>query len=138
MKKYALLLTVCLVVSLMSSCGKPDSIMTIKSPTEGVYYTIEISKAGGPTSDTTRVYAHLERKGKAKKILVLDGENLTVTKIIWKNPHDATICLDGGITDTFRNEVTLIIGDGPDDSETIYNHLQEHCITSPTAVPNGT
>jgi hypothetical protein len=32
--------------------------------------------------------------------------------------------LDGGITGTFRSEVTLISGNA---SETIQNHLQEHC-----------
>jgi hypothetical protein len=125
LKTYGLLTATCVIVSLLSGCSKPDSVTTIKSPIEGMFYTVEISKAGGPTSDTTRVYAHLERNGKAKKILVLDGENVKVARIIWNNPHDATLCLDGGITDTFRNEVTLIVGDAPNDSETIHNHLQE-------------
>jgi uncharacterized protein YceK len=138
MKKSYLLLAVCLVVTLMSGCSKPDSITTIKSPTEGLFYTVEIFKAGGPTSDTTRVYAHLERNGKAKKMIVLDGENVTVSKIRWNNPHDTTLCLDGGITDTFRNEVTLIVGDTPDDSETIHNHLREHCDSTSTISPNAT
>jgi hypothetical protein len=137
MRKYSTVLAACLVITLMSGCGKRDSITTIKSPIEGVFYTIEISKSVGLASDTTRVYAHLERDGKARKILVLAGEDLTVAKIIWNNPHDATLCLDGGITDTFRNEVTLIVGDNPDDSETIYNHLRDHCNASPTASPNG-
>ena len=127
MKKYSLIISLFLMVSFVSGCLKPDYVTMTKSPIEGVFYTVEVFKTGGPTSDTTRVYAHLERKGKAKKLLVLEGGNLTVAKIIWNNPHDVTLCLDGGITDTFRNEVTLIVGDGPDDSETIYNHLQEHC-----------
>lgn len=50
---------------------------------------------------------------------MLDRGNLTVKTIIWNDPHDATLCLDGGITETFRNHVTLIVGDAPDDSETI-------------------
>ena len=70
-------------------------------------------------------------------MLVLDGENLMVTKIIWNNSHDVTICLDGGITDTFRNEVTLIVGDGPHDSETIYSHLLESCKATPTSAQTG-
>ena len=98
---------------------------------------METFKAGGPTSDTTRVYAHFERNGKAKKLLVLDGENLTVAKITWSNPHDAILCLDGGITDTFRNQVTLIVGDAPDDSETINNHLREHCDSTSTITPSA-
>jgi hypothetical protein len=55
------------------------------------------------------------------KTAVLSGENVTVAKVIWNNPHDATLCLDDGITDAFRNEVTLIVGYGSDDSETIDN-----------------
>jgi|GEM_PF-2115951 len=138
MKKFCVFLIVCLVIGLTSGCSKPNSVTTSKSPTDGLFYTVETFKAGGHTSDTTRVYAHLERNGKAKKMLVLDGENVTVQKISWNNPHDATLCLDGGITDTFRNEVTLIVGDAPEDSETIHNHLQEHCDSSSTTSPNAT
>jgi hypothetical protein len=138
MKKLFVLSTICLMLFLVSGCSKPDEVTTIKSPTEGVFYTVETFKAGGPTSDTTRVYAHMERHGKDKKLLVLDGENLTVTKIIWNNPHDATFCLNGGITNTFRNEVTLIVGDTPDDSETIHNHLSEHCDSTSTTSSNAT
>ena len=126
------------MVSLISGCSKPDQVTTVTSPMQGVFYTVELFKTAGPTSDFTRVYAHFERAGKAEKMLVLDGENLTVTKIIWNNPHDATLCLDGGITNTFRSEVTLIVGDAPDASETIYNHLGEHCgSVSATAAPTG-
>jgi hypothetical protein len=136
MKKSSIFVSLYLTVTCFTGCAKPDHVTTTNSPIKGVFYTVEVFKAGGPTSDTTRVYAHLERNGKTKKMLVLDGGNLTVAKITWNNPHDVTLCLAGGITDTFRNEVTLIVGDGPDDSETIYNHLQEHCNASPTAVPN--
>ncbi len=125
MKRYCLLTV--LLGSFISGCAKPDRVITIKSPTVGVFYTVETFKAGGPASDTTRVYAHFERNGEAKRLLVLEGGNLTVKKIIWNDPHDVTVCLDGGITETFRNHVTLIVGDAPDDSETINNSLQEHC-----------
>jgi hypothetical protein len=137
MKKYSLLISLYLMADLVSGCAKPDHVTTTKSAVKGVFYTVEVFKAGGPTSDTTRVYAHLERNGKAKKMLVLDGGNLTVAKIIWNNPHDVTLCLAGGITETFRNEVTLIVGDDPDDSETIYNHIEEHCNASPVSSPDG-
>ena len=138
MKRLFLLATMCLAVVMVSGCSKPDGVTTVNSPTKGFFYTVETFKAGGPTSDTTRVYAHLERNGKDKKLLVLDGENLTVAKIIWNNPHDATFCLDGGITNTFRNEVTLIVSDTPADSETIYNHLREHCQSTSTTSSNAT
>ena len=129
-KILGIFLTTSLMVSLMG-CNRPDSVTTIRSPLGGVFYTVEVSKSSGPTSDFTRVYAHLERNGKAKKILVLDGENLTVGPILWSTPHDATLCLQGGITDTFRNEVTLIVGDTPADSETIHHVLQEQCKVAP-------
>jgi hypothetical protein len=137
MKKLYLLPTVYLVVVLMSGCAKPDSVTTIKSPIEDVFYTVETFKASGPTSDTTRVYAHLKRNGRDKKLLVLEGENLTVATIIWKNSHDATFCLDGGITDIFRNEVTLIVGDTLNDSETIYHHLRERCDPTSSTSSSG-
>jgi hypothetical protein len=124
MKRYGFFTVLCLIVSFVSGCGKPDLVTTMKSPIDGVFYTVETYYGHGPSSDTNRVYAHLERNGKAKKMLVLEGENLTVAKITWDSPHEATLCLDGGITGTFRSEVTLISGDT---SETIHNHLQEHC-----------
>jgi hypothetical protein len=130
-KKGGLLTTTCLTASLISGCTKPDSVAIIKAPVEGVFYTVEVFKTAGPTADTTRVYAHLERNGKARKILVLDGENVTVGKIIWNNPRQATICLDGGITDVFRNEVTLIVGDSVGDSETIHHQLRDCTATTP-------
>jgi hypothetical protein len=135
--KKACLVLLCLMIVMVSGCAKPDSVITIKSPTQGVFYTVETFKTSGPTSDTTRVYAHFERNGKDKKLLVLDGGNLTVAKIIWNDPNDATLCLSGGITETFRNQVTLIVGDAPDDSETINNHLQEHCDSTSTISPNA-
>jgi hypothetical protein len=138
MKKQMFLLSVSLILVLLSGCAKPNQVTTVKSPTAGLFYTVELFKNAGPTSDFTRVYAHLERDGKAKKMLVLDGENLAVGKITWNDPHDATLCLESGITDTFHNEVTLIVGDTPEDSETIRNHIDEHCNAGPaTAAPTG-
>ncbi len=137
MKRNSLYLGMFLVLISMLGCGRSDSILILKSPIEGVFYTVETSKAAGPTSDTTRVYAHLERGGKAKKILVLDGSDMTVSKISWDNSHNATLCLTGGITSTFRNQVTLIVGDTPEDSVTIHNHLDEHCDSSSMTSPNA-
>jgi hypothetical protein len=106
------------------ACAKPNAVRVFNSPTNGVFYTVETYYGHGPSSDTTRVYASLGHGG--EKMLVLEGENLTVTKVMWEGQHAATLCLDGGITGTFRNEVTLISGTA---SETIHNRLQEHCST---------
>jgi hypothetical protein len=107
----------------------------MQSPAEGVFCTVETFYGhGAADSDFTRVYAHLERSGKSKKVLVLSGTNITVSKIIWTSPHEDTICLEGGITDTFRTAVTLFAGDA---SETIRSHLDEHCNDVPATAPNG-
>ena len=135
MNKRSSLTLLCLLSVIIAGCSKPDHVTTIKSPIEGVSYTVETHYGhGAVNSDYTRVYAHLERTGKATRVLVLSGENLNVSNIIWANQHENTFCLNGGITDTFRNEVTLIAGDA---SETIHSHLQEHCNTLPTAGPNS-
>ena len=118
-------------------CGKSDSVQIVKSPIKGLFYTVELSKAAGPVSNTTRVFAHLERGGKSKKILVLDGSDMTISKITWNNPHDVTLCLAAGITSTFRNQETLIVGDTPADSITIHNNLDEHCNATSTITPNA-
>lgn len=132
MRKHRFFSSTSLIFVLLSGCSKPNQVTTVNSPTAGLFYTVETFKNAGPTSDFTRVYAHFERSGKAKKMLVLDGENLTLAKIVWNDPHDATFCLAGGITDTYHNEVTLIVGDTPEDSETVYNHIDEHCAGAPT------
>jgi len=125
MKKILLWLAF-LHIGFVTGCSKPNTITTFKSPMDGLFYTVETYYGSGPSSDTSRVYAHLERDGKTERMLVLEGENLTVKGITWDSPHAATICLEGGITGTFRSEVTLISGKT---SETIQNHLQEHCKT---------
>ena len=97
----------------------------IKSPIKGLFHTVETYYGHGPMdSDFTRVYAHLERDAKSDKELVLDGEYLEGSTIIWNDPHNATICLKNGITDIFHNEIVFATGNS---SETLYYHLQEQC-----------
>ena len=122
--RHVFLPVVLLTSLVLLACAKPNAVRTFNSPTEGVFYTVETYYGHGPSSDTTRIYANLGRD--SKKVLVLEGENLTVTNIMWEGQHAATLCLDGGITSTFRNEVTLISGGI---SETMHNRLQEHCST---------
>jgi len=119
-----------LLLSIVASgCSRPVKVNTFKSPTEELHFTVETYDGGpGPIgSDVTKVYAHFERHGKSTRIPVLEGDSLTVSKIIWNAPREDTICLDGGTTDVFHNQVTLILDDSPGGSETIRNHLDEHC-----------
>ncbi len=105
---------------------KPDHVTTIKSPTNGFYYTVEtyLAKGGPPSPGDTLVYANLHRDGELARMLVLEGEELTVTRVIWNGPYEATICMDGGDTDTFRNHVTLNLAGA---SENVDTHLDDDC-----------
>jgi hypothetical protein len=90
-----------------------------------MFYTVETFYGHGALeSDYTRVYAHLRRDQSSERILVLSGGYLELRKVVWTSPHEDTFCLGAGRTDTFRNEVTLIIGN---ESETVRNHLDERC-----------
>ncbi len=107
----------------LSGCRKADHVATIKSPLDGVFYTVEVFHGIGLSPDVTRVYAHFERDGRSsRKFLVIDGEDLEFSKIAWDDPHNVTFCMKSGSTDSFRSEATLSIGLT---SVTIYNHLQE-------------
>ncbi len=107
------------------SCAKPDRVDTFKSPSPDVFYTVETANGhGAVSSDFTRVYAHLESNGKSDQKLVLDGEYLVIGRVSWVNSNEVNICLSSGLTNSFRNEVTLIAGNR---SETIRTHLQEQC-----------
>jgi len=110
-------------------------VETFQSGVQGVFITVETYNGGpGPLgSDTTKVYAHFQRHGKSTSIIVLEGD-IVVSKVIWNSPHDDTLCLDGGFTDIYRNQVTLILGNTPGDSVTIHSHLNEHCPCETPAV----
>ena len=125
-ERLAMLLSLSLV---MSGCTRPYNVKTFKSPAAGVFFTVETYDGGpGPLgSDIIKIYAHFERNWKSTRLSVLEGDSLTISKIIWNTPSDDTICLNGGITDRFSNQVTLILGDTQQDSVTIHNHLDEHC-----------
>jgi hypothetical protein len=124
-----------LLVCDIVGCAKANHVTIIKSPTPGVFFTIETFYGRGAVdSDFTRLYAHFDRNGSNKRILVLDGENLTIPKIVWIGPREDTICLKGGITNTFRNEVTLTAGNA---SVTVRNHLDEDCDTAQQTSDHG-
>lgn len=109
---------------LLAGCSKPDMVLIFPSPAEGLFYTVEEYRAGGPVSDTVRVVAHLERNGASDSMLVLDGGDITVKAVRWDSQNEVTICIEGGITNTFRNQVTLF---AEQLSVTIRNRLDERC-----------
>lgn len=123
--KGPVLRLLCLSVFLVAGCAKPDHVVTIRSPDPGLFYTVETYYGHGAVSnDSTSVYAHLEVAGGTDKKLVLDGEYLENSQVVWTGKEDVTVCVTGGVTSSFRNEVTLSAAGV---SKTIRNHLQEHC-----------
>ena len=124
-KKNVRLICLLSVLGIISGCAKPDSVETINSPTEGVFYTLEHFNGRGPgDSNSTRVYAHFRYEGASDKELVLDGTNLAISQITWDGPHDVTICVQRGATNTFRSEVNLTIGRN---WKSVHNHLRDNC-----------
>ena len=113
----------------MFGCAKPYKVESFKSPAKGVFLTVETYNGGpGPLgTDITKVYANFEHGGRSTRKSVLEGDSLTVSKVIWSSPYDDTICLDGGFTDIFRNQVTLDLGDRGGHLVNIHNRLREHC-----------
>ena len=136
MKRHYFFLILLSVLIFGSGCyspdRNPDDIATVKLPIDGIFYTIETYYGHGLAiaPDITRVYAHLERAGKSIKILVLEGEDLTV-KITWDkdNPHEVRFCTTGFIG-IFQNIVTLIVGDTPGSSVKIHHNLKDCCDSS--------
>ncbi len=113
------------LLAMLVACTRPepDHVVTFKSPTTGIFYTVETRFGQGAIdNDYTSVYLHLERSEKSVRQLVLSGTYVTVMKIEWTGPQESTIFFDSGFTDTFSNRVTLSL-DGF--SKTFHATLQE-------------
>lgn len=127
MKTICCLIALLIQVSVILGCAKPDHVDRINSPSHGLFFTIETNYAGGPAAaDFTRIYAHLEVNGQSDKELVLDGQYLQNTKVLWLNSHEVRLCVSEGYTESFRNYVGLRAGGV---SDTIHSHLDQHCST---------
>lgn len=115
----------CVAIASLSACSKPDHVSTLKFPVEGLTYTVETYDGEGPVSaDFTRVYAHLIREGEADRQLVVDGEYLTIAGVVWAEPSTVILCIPEGITNSFRNEVTLRANGA---SMAVHTVLRERC-----------
>ncbi|HEY5339379.1 MAG TPA: hypothetical protein VIJ85_14315 [Rhizomicrobium sp.] len=125
MSRKISLVVACVMSLSATGCAKPDDVRTVKSPTKGVFLTVETYNGNGPVdADDTRLYAHFSQDGASDKDLILEGEYLSISKLTWTKPDQLVICFTGGITSIFRNEVTLFI-----DSEyrKIHSSLRENC-----------
>jgi hypothetical protein len=118
--------TICVLsIAMLSGChAKPDQIVTTPSPDSSVFYTVETFRGDGPlSSGSTDVYAHLKAGSDIDRKLVLHGLYLN-TRVTWTDRDNADLCLAGGLTSEFYNEVTLNAGKA---YKTIHNHLKENC-----------
>lgn len=133
--KNSVCLAMLVQVVLLSGCTKPDRVVRVNSPRAGVFLTVETWHGRGAISnDFTRIYAHFESNSKSDKELLLDGEYIEGTTVVWLNPSEVTFCVPSGSpTDHFANNVTLVAGD---ESWRIHSRLQEHCNSVASETPN--
>jgi len=132
MRNLYRLLVLLIAVGIFAGCAliaHSDSVQRFDSPVAGLFFTVETWYGHGAISpDFTRVYAHLEANGKTDRELVLDGEYLEETKVIWLSPSEVTLCVETtykeGYTDHFRSYVTLSAGGV---AKTIHSHYQGRC-----------
>ena len=109
----------------LAGCAKPDKIETFLAPDRTSSYTVETHYGSGPVNaDFTRVYVHMLGSGVPESQLVIDGEYLEFSSIKWVGKGEAIFCLKSGVTNTFRNEVTLRV---KGQSQKIRTHLVEQC-----------
>ena len=93
------------------NCSKPNEVKTIKTPIDGVSFTVETFYGhAAMDADITNVSAIFEQNGKRCKKLVLHGQNVTITNINWINEDKFLICVNGGIITILNSNVTLNAG----------------------------
>lgn len=115
-------------------CSRPDKVTTVASPRPALFYTVETTSGDGPmSSGSTDVYANLRDGSKVHRVLVLRGLYLQISSIKWNSPDDVTMCVAGGITSVFRNQITL---NGDDTYVTVHNHFDERCDSTSTTSSN--
>ncbi len=126
---YPLLVT---SATLLTACAHDAPEVVIASPALGVQIVGQTSKGEGPLAGNfSEISAVYQRGEKSDRQLVLSGLYLTVERIEWSNPHEATICLRAGYTSRFSNNVTLQTGER--ESYDIHFALREDCVLAMSA-----
>ena len=118
-----------LLIPAVGCVERPEHVDTIRSPLAGLFVTVEVSYGGGPAvGDVSNIYAHLDVNGRSDKQLILSGDYFQGTRVIWQSPSDVELCLSkGALTDRYRNQVTLSVGDS---LVTVHSHIDEPCAGS--------
>jgi hypothetical protein len=108
MRRLLLCALLATLVLAPAACGRRNTEIVISTPAPGVRIVNSVSRGNGPLSgDFSELSAVFERSGEKDKKLVLSGTYLEIDRIDWRDPHNATICLRGGYTHEFSNNVTL-------------------------------
>jgi hypothetical protein len=97
-----------LLVAFLVACRDNREQRTWQTPINGVTL-VQLDERGtnGLSGSASDLYVELNVGGRTQRELVLHGLYLTIDRITWAQSGTATICLNGGYTSKFYNQVTL-------------------------------
>jgi hypothetical protein len=106
-------LTALLATLFVAACSKTSTEVTeLSVPDSSLKLTFSAGRGGGPlVADSSELTMSLHKGKESDSEVVLSGIYITLKRVTWDNPHNATICIDGGYTSTFRNNITLNAND---------------------------
>jgi hypothetical protein len=124
MKKMNLLMLLPPLLLLLGWRAKPTKVVNFPGPSPEVFYTAEVWEDNGAmSSDSTRVFAHLNHDGRTDKQVFLDGPYLAVSGVKWNGSH-ATVCLSEGRVKSFHREISL---HAAGETYEIRNQIDQNC-----------
>jgi hypothetical protein len=128
MNKLASWLSMFIIIQcvLVVSCSRrPGRVDTFNSPDDEASIIVEMYDGQGAiSSNYANVYLMARHENKSSRLLILSGEYLVLSNVIWINNSEVYLCMSAGSTATFRNEATITIRNWP---RTVRSHLLEHC-----------
>lgn len=123
-----------LLASAAGCARAPRTVVVARSDDPSVYVTAVTDHAVSPAdSDFTRFYAHLVVGKRSDRVLLLDGQYLQDTRVLWHGHSQVTFCnIAEGYTLLFRNRIMLSVGQV---SQTIDARLENWCTGRTPARP---
>lgn len=108
-----------------TACHRPDEVRKVPSPAPGLSLSVETYYGRGAVApDQTLLYADFSHSGQSARELILVGSNLSIADLRWDGPSALIICLSGGYTGTFHNEVILNAGG---QTTAVHSRLEQNC-----------
>jgi hypothetical protein len=92
---------IALLALVSASCSRqpPHEVTTIKTPQSDIHLTFEYWNLGMLVSDSARLVAHLVKDGVEDKAVIIDGDYVSLEKIVWPSPDTMVVCV------TYMDEV---------------------------------